>query len=206
LKAAAVSDSSTMLYLRNIESVRCPETFIAVVLSTPERIRLRAPAEVVEEPARRECGGLQRATPQITERPHHPARTWKIRGQSRRRACTLRSMIASASPSKPKERPFAFFVMLPGMHLLDMDILVRQDASRIPAPLARADQHPVAVYLAHLSPGSRRAMRQVLDVVASLVSSGRANAENVPWAALGYQHPQAIRAALQERYAPATAN
>jgi hypothetical protein len=30
-----------MLYLRNIESVRCPETFIAVVWSTPERIRLR---------------------------------------------------------------------------------------------------------------------------------------------------------------------
>ena len=30
-----------MLYLRNIESVRCRETFMAVVWSTPERMRLR---------------------------------------------------------------------------------------------------------------------------------------------------------------------
>lgn len=75
----------------------------------------------------------------------------------------------------------------------------------VPVP-ARADQHPVAVYLARLSPGSRRAMRQALKVIAEMLSSGKADAETLPWASLQYQHTQAARTALMERYAPATAN
>lgn len=69
-----------------------------------------------------------------------------------------------------------------------------------------ADRHPVAVYLARLAPGSRRAMGQVLDVVAGILSSGRVTAAALPWPALRYQHTQAVRAALAARYAPATAN
>jgi integrase len=69
-----------------------------------------------------------------------------------------------------------------------------------------ADQHPAAVYIASLAPGSRRTMRQALDVVAGLLTSGQATAETLGWPRLRYQHTQAVRAALAERYAPATAN
>ncbi len=75
-----------------------------------------------------------------------------------------------------------------------------------PAVSGRADQHPVAVYLARLSPGSRRAMLQALRVVAGLLSSGKATPESLRWDAVRYQHTQAVRACLADRYAPATAN
>jgi hypothetical protein len=63
------------------------------------------------------------------------------------------------------------------------------------APLVappRGDRHPAALYLAQLGVGSRRAMRQALDAAAGLVSSGRATAETLDWAALRYQHPAAL--------------
>ncbi|TMB15406.1 MAG: integrase [Deltaproteobacteria bacterium] len=69
-----------------------------------------------------------------------------------------------------------------------------------------ADRHPAAVYLASLAPGSRRTMRQALEVIAGLLSGRRADAESLAWPALRYQHTQAIRAQLAERYRPATAN
>src|SRR5439155_15162632 len=68
------------------------------------------------------------------------------------------------------------------------------------------DRHPAAVYLASLAPGSRRTMRQALDMIAGLLTGGRADAETLDWAALRYPHTQAVRAALAERYQPATAN
>ncbi len=67
-------------------------------------------------------------------------------------------------------------------------------------------QHPALVYLAHLGPGSRRTMRQALDVIATLVSGGVLDAETMNWPALEYQHTIAIRSALAERYAPTTAS
>src|SRR5947207_1683406 len=69
-----------------------------------------------------------------------------------------------------------------------------------------ADGHPAAVYVASLAPGSRRTMRQALDAVAATLTGGQASAETLEWAALRYQHTQAVRAALAARYAPATAN
>lgn len=68
------------------------------------------------------------------------------------------------------------------------------------------DRHPVLVYLARLAPGSRRTMRQALDIVAETVSSGQADALALDWSRLAYQHTAAVRAVLAERYAPATAN
>lgn len=68
------------------------------------------------------------------------------------------------------------------------------------------DLHPARVYLASLSPGSRRTMRAALENVAGLVSGGRADALTLPWHELRYQHTTAIRSALAEKYAPATAN
>ncbi len=73
-------------------------------------------------------------------------------------------------------------------------------------PGATSQHSPAAVYLARLAPGSRRAMRQALDVVALVASSGACGAEHFPWAALRYEHTAAIRAELAGRYAPATAN
>jgi site-specific recombinase XerC len=74
-------------------------------------------------------------------------------------------------------------------------------------PSARAaERHPALVYLAALAPGSRRTMRQSLDVVAALVTGGRADHQTLPWHLLRYQHTAAVRAALVEQYKPATAN
>lgn len=80
-----------------------------------------------------------------------------------------------------------------------------------PTPL---DQNPAAIYLASLAPGSRRTMRTALTVIAGLLgipehrdAEGRdLRCLDVPWASLRYQHTIAIRARLQEQYAPATAN
>jgi site-specific recombinase XerD len=74
-----------------------------------------------------------------------------------------------------------------------------------PAPLARLDQHPVAVYLSRLAPGSRRSTAAALERVARIVSAG-ATAATLPWHLLRYQHTQAVRAVLAERYSPASAN
>lgn len=68
------------------------------------------------------------------------------------------------------------------------------------------DSHPVLVYLASLSPGSRRTMRAALDSIAGFVSGGRADSISLAWDRLEYKHTTAIRAALAEVYAPATAN
>ena len=74
-----------------------------------------------------------------------------------------------------------------------------------PQPLS-PHRHPAAVYLASLAPGSRRTMRQALDAVAAIVTGSRASAETLEWPALRYPHTQTVRAALAQRYAPATAN
>src|SRR3954452_8627973 len=84
--------------------------------------------------------------------------------------------------------------------------IVTVPASASLASVPPASQHPVAVYLASLAPGSPRAMRDALRIIAELASNGVHTEITFPWAALRYQHTAAIRAALQERYAPATCN
>ncbi len=69
-----------------------------------------------------------------------------------------------------------------------------------------ADQNPAIIYLARLAPGSRRTMQSGLMTIATLLTGGRHDAFSLPWAGLRYQHTQAVRAALAERYAPAMAN
>lgn len=70
----------------------------------------------------------------------------------------------------------------------------------------RDDQHPVAVYLGRLAPGSRRAMAHALGVVASILSDNRLDVLSIAWGAIRYQHSQTVRAQLAERYTPAMAN
>jgi len=72
--------------------------------------------------------------------------------------------------------------------------------------LRPAEQHPAAVYMARLAPGSRRSQRWALEVIAAFLSRGRATAQELDWSAVRYQHVAAVRAVLAERYAPATAN
>ena len=77
----------------------------------------------------------------------------------------------------------------------------------VPAAVpAAVDQHPAFTYLASLAPGSRRTMRQALNVVASIVSGGVLDAQTMRWDALRYTHTTAVRSILAERYAPSTAN
>jgi site-specific recombinase XerD len=72
---------------------------------------------------------------------------------------------------------------------------------------ARADENPAAVYLAGLSPGSRRTMLAALDTIARLgLGDERVTTWDVPWHRLRFQHTQAVRSALAEKYAHTTAN
>ncbi len=65
---------------------------------------------------------------------------------------------------------------------------------------------PVAHYLARLAPGSRRAQASACQTMACLLSGGRATAADIPWSQLTYAHTSALRAALVDRYQPATVN
>ena len=49
-------------------------------------------------------------------------------------------------------------------------------------------------------------MRQALDTIAGVLTGGLADAQTLDWSALRYQHAQAVRTQLTERYAPATVN
>lgn len=80
------------------------------------------------------------------------------------------------------------------------------DAALSLVAVVPADRHPAATYLAQLAPGSRPTMRAALDTIAGTLTSGHDDASSLDWSALRYQHTAAVRAALAERYAPATAN
>src|SRR5687767_1851467 len=97
--------------------------------------------------------------------------------------------------------------------------LVVSDSSPTPtialirSPLP-ADRHPALVYLAQLSPGSRRTMRTALNTIAELLgvapvihetssTRGRRVVETLlycDWASLRYPHTLALRTLLAERY------
>jgi hypothetical protein len=73
-------------------------------------------------------------------------------------------------------------------------------------PRAPALSDPVAVYLAQLSPNSRRAVSNELNAIAGILSAGEADLAGMPWHRLRYEHVAAIRQKLAEKYAPASAN
>lgn len=74
---------------------------------------------------------------------------------------------------------------------------------RAPVPLT---QHPAAVYLDSLSPGSVSTMKQSLDAIASMLTNGECDAMTLDWSKLRHQHTMAVRAALKRKLAPATAS
>src|SRR4051794_1980696 len=83
-------------------------------------------------------------------------------------------------------------------HVLTTDLSV--------SPTVPTDQQPALVYLASLAPGSRRTMRQALDVMAGILTAQQFDHRTLPWGALRFQHVQAVRSVLMERYSAATAN
>ncbi len=86
------------------------------------------------------------------------------------------------------------------------EALARLESSSLTQHEESTNNHAVLVYLARLAPGSRRTMRAALNYIAGLLMSGRDDSLALAWSALRYEHTQAIRAHLAERYAPATAN
>ncbi len=92
--------------------------------------------------------------------------------------------------------------------IVEAEVLYSTSSTSLLSTLApaSADEHPVAVYLASLAEGSRRTMRGALDVVARELTGGRQDAFLLDWSLVRFQHTQAVRAALMERYAPAMAN
>jgi len=77
----------------------------------------------------------------------------------------------------------------------------------LPLTMPTADtlvSNPAAVYLAGLTRGAARTQRSALTQLAQLLEF--TDPLTVPWAQLRYAHTTAIRARLQETYAPATAN
>lgn len=88
------------------------------------------------------------------------------------------------------------------------DVTAKPEARELEEPTRLpADHHPALVYLTSLpSEESRRTMRGTLNRIARTLSDGRWDAEAFPWPKLRYQHTQALRSWLVERYAPATVN
>lgn len=66
--------------------------------------------------------------------------------------------------------------------------------------------NPALIYLSRLSPGSRRTMRGSLRRIVEILTYGEGAFADFPWDRLEYQHTAAVRAALTQQYAPATAN
>jgi len=64
--------------------------------------------------------------------------------------------------------------------------------------------NPAAIYLSALAPSGRRGMGRALVIVVDQLGGG--DVRTFPWASLRYEHAQAVRRVLIERYAPATCN
>lgn len=84
--------------------------------------------------------------------------------------------------------------------------LARVTSAQLTPVTVANPENPSLVYLASLAPGSRRTMCQALDVIADILTAGGCDHRTLPWGALRFQHTQAVRAALAERYSAATAN
>lgn len=67
-------------------------------------------------------------------------------------------------------------------------------------------ENPAVVYLAGLSEGSRRTMREALNRIASLLSEGRCDLFSLPWVQLRFPHTSALKSQLETKYRPATIN
>ncbi len=88
-----------------------------------------------------------------------------------------------------------------GVELVHLVELVESNLAR-----AVADKTAVDFYLEQLGQGSRKTMREALDRIAHLASSGLCDRQSFPWGCLRYAHAQWIRSQLVTKYAPKTVN
>src|SRR5688500_8958024 len=94
------------------------------------------------------------------------------------------------------------------------DLAIRDGGALAASGALPLDRNPAVVYLSQLAPGSRRTMAAALNAIAGLLGVPElrdADGRDIryvaaPWHKLQYQHTAAIRAALAETCAPATAN
>jgi site-specific recombinase XerD len=87
------------------------------------------------------------------------------------------------------------------------DLILHKSAGALAEATPVDSRKPVAVYLASLgSAASRRSMLSSLNVIARLMTDGRLDAQTFPWGEVRYEHMQAIRSKLAEKYAPNSAN
>jgi integrase len=86
---------------------------------------------------------------------------------------------------------------------LDLPAVADIDLTPVDRPL---ELQPAIIYLASLSVSSRRPQATALAAIALILTAGQCPALQLPWHRLRFQHTNAVRATLAERYAPATAN
>jgi len=88
------------------------------------------------------------------------------------------------------------------------EIIPTQTNQLATAQASRLDLNPVAAYLAGLrSKRAQTVQLQALAKMAEIISSGQiSDPLALDWSGLRYSHAQAIRTALAEHYAAATAN
>jgi site-specific recombinase XerC len=84
--------------------------------------------------------------------------------------------------------------------------LVPIAATALSIPAAAGLASPVLGYLARLGSSSRRTMLTALNTIARLLAGETARAATLPWHLLEPVHTSALRSALVDKYAPATAN
>lgn len=85
------------------------------------------------------------------------------------------------------------------------EITTTQPTAIVTATTYSADRNPALVYLASLSESSRRPQGQSLRAIVDIVQPGT-TFDTFPWHNLRYQHTQAIRTQLGEKYSASTAN
>jgi hypothetical protein len=89
---------------------------------------------------------------------------------------------------------------------IEMDTMIAIQNMSVIVTSDPLDQNPAAVYLAGLQLSGRSSMGQSLNMVAGMLSNGKADAFSFHWAELHFQHTAAIRSNLMATsYKPATA-
>ncbi len=84
-------------------------------------------------------------------------------------------------------------------------MLLMRSAVLESAVVLDVESDPAELYLSSLASGSQRAMRGALRTLATLLT-GRGDVGAVPWQVVTFAHASAVRTALANKYAPATAN